>query len=133
MQKYIFDTDILIYFLKGDQQIVKRFAKIPLDDLYTTRINYTELFYGAYNSTKKDKNLKLIKEFLKEFKIVEFDKSASEIFAKQKALLKQNGKLIQDFDLMIASIAIANNSILVTNNTKHFKRVKNLKVENWFK
>ncbi len=56
MKKYLIDSDILIYFLKGKQDVVERLSTIPIDDLYISRINYTELIYGAYNSTKIDQN-----------------------------------------------------------------------------
>jgi len=100
-------------------------------DLITSRINYTELLYGAYNSVHVESNLRLIHSFLKNFDIYEFDKEASEIFAKEKARLKKSGTMIADMDLMIASIAIANDLSLVTNNFKHFERINNLKLLRW--
>lgn len=86
--------------------------------------------YGAYNSSKIDKNLAVIEPFLESFRLLEFDKESSLLFAKEKSRLKQKGIIIADMDLMIASIALRNNCILVTNNTKHFGRVKNLKLSN---
>jgi predicted nucleic acid-binding protein len=129
MKKYLIDSDILIYFLKGKQEVVTRLAQIPLDDLYISRINYTELFYGAYNSARVEQNLKVIEPFLDNFKILEFSELSSKIFAKEKARLKKSGNIIADMDLMIASIAIENECVLMTNNHKHFERVENLKLE----
>jgi predicted nucleic acid-binding protein len=133
MAKLLLDSDILIYFLKGNRQVVEHVAKHDPEDLLTSRINYTELIYGAYNSSRVENNLRIILPFLENFEILEFDKSASEIFAKEKAHLKKRGTLIADMDLMIASIAIANDVALVTNNFKHFERVKNLKLVRWIK
>ena len=116
MKKYLIDSDILIYFLKGKQEVVEKLSHIPMDDLYISRINYTELIYGAYNSSKIDQNLKIIEPFLDNFKILEFTQTSSLIFAKEKARLKKNGNIIADMDLMIASIAIDNNCVLMTNN-----------------
>jgi predicted nucleic acid-binding protein len=127
----VIDSDILIYFLKGDRRVVDELLKLPASELYTTRINYTELLYGAYNSTKIEENLVKFTSFLEKFQILEFDAKASEIFAKTKAKLKKDGNMIADMDLMIASIAIANNHELVTNNHKHFMRIQNLKVVQW--
>lgn len=129
MKKYLIDSDILIYFLKGKQEVVQRLSQIPIDDLYISRINYTELLYGAYNSSKIDQNLKVIEPFLDNFKVLEFTKTSSLIFAKEKARLKKNGNIIADMDLMIASIAIENNCTLISNNIKHFDRVQNLELE----
>jgi len=122
----IIDSDILIYFLKGNKEVINRLLEIPSNQLYTTRINYTELLFGAYNSDRIEKNLNTIIPFLKNFTILEFDKKSADIFAQLKAELKKDGNLIADMDLMIASITIANNETLYTNNLKHFKRIKKL-------
>lgn len=129
MKKYLIDSDILIYFLKGKQEVVQRLTQIPIDDLYISRINYTELIYGAYNSSKINQNLKLIEPFLDNFKVLEFTKTSSLIFAKEKARLKKSGNIIADMDLMIASIAIENSCTLISNNIKHFDRIHNLELE----
>jgi predicted nucleic acid-binding protein len=129
MKKYLIDSDILIYFLKGKQEVVEKLSHIPIDDLYISRINYTELIYGAYNSTKIEKNLKVIEPFLENFKILEFTQVSSLIFAKEKARLKKSGNIIADMDLMIASIAIENDCTLISNNLKHFQRIKELELE----
>ena len=129
MKKYLIDSDILIYFLKGKQEVVERLSQIPIDDLYISRINYTELIYGAYNSSKINQNLKVIEPFLDSFKVLEFTKTSSLVFAKEKARLKKNGNIIADMDLMIASIAIENDCTLISNNIKRFDRVQNLELE----
>ncbi|WP_434657244.1 PIN domain-containing protein [Sulfurimonas sp. NW9] len=129
MKKYLIDSDILIYFLKGKQEVVQMLSQIPIDDLYISRINYTELIYAAYNSPKINQNLKVIESFLESFKILEFTQASSLIFAKEKARLKKNGNLIADMDLMIASIAIANDCTLISNNIKHFDRIQNLELK----
>ena len=129
MKKYLIDSDILIYFLKGKQEVVQKLSQIPIGDLYISRINYTELIYGAYNSAKITQNLKVIEPFLDTFKVLEFTKESSLIFAKEKARLKKSGNIIADMDLMIASIAIENDCTLLSNNIKHFDRIQKLKLE----
>jgi len=127
-QKYVLDSDILIYFLKGEKNIIEKIISLPKDDLYITIINYTELLYGIYNSNKITQNKEKILPFLDNFKILQFDKQSSKIFAKSKAKLKKQGNIIADMDLMIASIAISNKAILFTNNLKHFKRIEELEI-----
>ena len=56
-----------------------------------------------------------------------------DLYAKEKARLKRNGSLIDDFDLLIGCSSIKNNMILVTNNEKHFEKIENIKIENWAK
>jgi predicted nucleic acid-binding protein len=129
--KIVVDSDILIYFLKGQSEIVNKLSAHPIESIFTTRINVTELLYGAFNSSKIEQNLTKVSAFLESFQILEFDHKASRIFAEEKARLKQGGSLIADMDLMIASITCANDFSLVTNNIKHFERIKNLKIERW--
>jgi predicted nucleic acid-binding protein len=127
----VVDSDILIYFLKGQPEIVNKLSAYPIENIFTTRINVTELLYGVFNSAKIEQNLAKVNAFLANFHILEFDQKASLIFAKEKAKLKQRGNLIADMDLMIASITLANEFALVTNNHKHFVRIKRLKIERW--
>ena len=52
-------------------------------------------------------------------------------FCMEKVRMKNNGNLIEDFDLLIGILARENNLIVVTHNTKHFCRIENLKIEDW--
>ena len=127
----VIDSDVLIYFMKGHVEIVNKLSTQPIENIFTTRINVTELVYGAYNSSKIEQNLGKVSSFLECFQILEFDQKSSVIFAQEKARLKLKGSLIADMDLMIASITIANDFSLVTNNLKHFERIENLRIEHW--
>lgn len=129
--KYLLDTDTLIYFLNGVPELSERILAKDIDQLFTSIINYSELYYGAYNSKKVSANTDKLKELFLAITILPFDEPASLIYAKQKAKLKKQGKLIADLDLMIASIALHNQYILVSNNVKHFARIDNLQVESW--
>ncbi|QTA83489.1 PIN domain-containing protein [Desulfonema limicola] len=45
--------------------------------------------------------------------------------------MKSKGKMIEDFDILIASIALVNHCVIVTNNVDHFSRIDELQIENW--
>lgn len=128
---YILDTDTLIYFLKGEGAVVEAVSRHTPSTLATTIINHSELLFGVFNSSKKKENLALIQGLFKSLPILAYCEEASFIFAEQKAQLKTQGNPIADLDLMIASITLKHKAILVTNNTKHFARVKSLNIENW--
>lgn len=55
------------------------------------------------------------------------------LYAKEKARLTKLGEIIPDFDIFIGTTAVANDYILVTNNTKHLSRVQNIEIEDWTK
>ncbi len=129
--KYVIDTDILIYFLKNEPKVVRKFNEVDANLISTTIINYTELLFGAFNSSRVEKNLSKIRPFLDTLRIVRFDKQSGEVFARVKTDLRKKGKTLPDMDLMIASICITNNYVLVSNNTRHFQRIDELRIENW--
>ncbi len=128
---YILDTDILIYFLKGVPNVVKKIQQAENKAIHTTIVTHSELLFGAYNSAHVDFNLKKISMFLNAISILPYDENASKKFGQLKANLKIKGKLIADMDLMIASICLAQKATLVTNNSRHFDRVPNLKFTSW--
>ena len=130
--KYLLDINICIYFLKGKFGLVETFDKIGFDNLYISEITIAELKFGAAKSDKPEKNKLVINLFANKFKQIPIFNSL-DIFAVEKARLRNEGNIVDDFDLLIGSTAIANEMILVTNNEKHFNRLKNIQIENWTK
>jgi len=129
--KYLLDTDMLIYFMKGNSSVVEAFGRVSEADLSISILSHSELLYGAFYSEQQSKNLKKVTKLLEYLDVLPYDKNASYIFAGQKAKLRREGVMLMDFDLMIASVALRNDLILVTNNQKHFQRIEGLLLENW--
>jgi len=131
---YLLDTNICIYILKNKPiEVFEKFKKLNIKDLKLSSITVSELYYGVYNSQQVEKNLEIIKNFLIPFEILDFDEKSGIEYAKIKSSLRKKGILIGELDMQIAGIALSNNLILVTNNEKEFKRINNLKIENWVK
>ena len=84
-------------------------------------------------SNNSEDNLVLQQEFLHQFISLPFDDQAAMIFGDIRAGLAAQGTPIGAYDLQIAAIALANNLILVTHNTKEFTRISQLQVEDWEK
>jgi tRNA(fMet)-specific endonuclease VapC len=101
-----------------------------LDNCTISEITLAELKYGAELSGRVQENTQLLNEFARRIGILPIF-SGIDIFAKEKARLKNLGSLIDDFDLLIGSSAVANNLILVTDNEKHFNRFEHIVIENW--
>jgi tRNA(fMet)-specific endonuclease VapC len=131
MTQYVLDTDTCIYWLKGEEKVRKRVEQIGADSLRMTIITLAELKYGAYYSKNASENLESIGKFLRKVKVLSLDYDAAERFGKIKAELRRSGQIIQDFDILIASITLSHAGVLVTNNTEHFKRIPGLSYENW--
>lgn len=129
--KYLLDTNICVYWLKGNEQIEQKILSVGMDNVALSFINVSELYYGAYKSQRIESNLNLVKQLTEQLDVVESDEAISEIFGQLKADLESVGAIIDDADLFIAACAKVHGLILVTNNMKHFKRIKGLKLENW--
>lgn len=126
---YLLDTDYLINFLKGRVVFTESLFSTFPKELYTSAINVAEVLDGIYNYTDK-KALKDFQNLLKTVKIIDINYQIASVYSIEKIKLRKVGKLIENFDLLIASTCIANNLILVTGNKKHFERIKNLKIYN---
>ena len=128
---YLLDTDTVIYGLKA-HPIMQENLRLHLHDPFMISvITLMELYYGAYKSKRTTSNLAKIKALENSLEIVVLGKESVEIFGMLKANMEIAGTPLDDFDLVLASCALAHNLILVTNNLKHFERIQGLKVENW--
>ena len=94
-------------------------------------VTLMELYYEAHKSREVTGNLAKIKTLETSLDIVPVGTECAEVYGLIKASLEKVGSPLDDFDLIIASCAIAHNLILVTNNTKHFERIAGLTQANW--
>ncbi|GAB4524265.1 MAG: type II toxin-antitoxin system VapC family toxin [Pleurocapsa sp.] len=129
--KYLLDTDICIYWLKGKSTVRTKVEQVDWSNLAICVITATELYFGAYNSNKIEQNLKTAENFIQSITVLPLSNDTLKKFGQLKAQLRKVGTPVADFDLLIASVAIANNLILVTNNTRHYQRITGLNLENW--
>jgi len=60
-----------------------------------------------------------------------WDEDAARHYGFIRALLKKQGTLIGNNDLLISAHARSMNAVLVTNNVREFERVPDLSIENW--
>lgn len=132
MKKYILDTNICIFYMKGLFELNQKFENVGVENCFISEISLAELKYGVENSQNKDKNQKVLEKFLSAIQILPIYESL-DIYAKEKARLKKAGKTVDDFDLLIGATAVCYKLIMVTNNTSHFERIKNIKLEDWTK
>ena len=128
----LLDTNICIYFLnRKSEKVIDHFQRSAPAGIKLSSITAAELYYGADKSKARIKNRKIAEEFVSTFQIIPLDSACCNYYSKIRNSLEKSGTLIGPMDMLIASICLANNFILVTNNTKEFKRVANLKLENW--
>lgn len=129
---YLLDTNICIFLLKENKQVLNRVDKEGLEACFISEISFAELKYGAENSQNPKKHHKQVNHLAKLFSVLPIN-SALDIYAKEKARLKTKGTLIDDFDLLIGATAIVNNLVMVTNNTSHLSRMDGIRIDDWTK
>ncbi len=126
------DTNICIYFLQGRKpQLKLKFQLFKPSDIKIPSIVKAELLLGAEKSERREFNLARINEFLFPYTIVPFDTSAAEEYAVIRSALEKKCTTIGANDYIIAATVLADNGLLVTNNTGDFRRVPRLKLDDW--
>ncbi len=130
---YLLDTNICAFYLRGKFDVDKRIDQVGWENCYISEITMLELKMGAELSMRKDgidRSVQLNK-FLSDIQILPINE-AIDIAAKEKVRLRLEGTPCDDnFDLLIACTAIANDMVCVTENTKDFFRFQGIQLENW--
>ncbi|MDA3866502.1 MAG: type II toxin-antitoxin system VapC family toxin [Salinivirgaceae bacterium] len=134
MNRTLIDTDILSYYFKGNQIVVKNFENYlqDFDLIEISIITYYEIIGGlmAKNALMQ---LNVFQDFVDQNIVVPMTENSAKISAELYSTLRQQGNTVDDIDLLIAGVAIDNDLTLVTNNENHFNRIPGLRVENWSK
>jgi predicted nucleic acid-binding protein len=131
---YLFDTDALTSILKPrpPKGLLTRLAAVPAEQQFTTTITISEIVYGAQKSDRPEHHMRNLETvLLPAINVLGFDVKAAYIAGRIRAYLEANGQPMPFADLQIAAIAEAHDLILVTGNERHFRRVPDLRIENW--
>ena len=129
---YLLDTNIISYWMRGDQRIIEKIKCCSPAELALSTITLAEIYYGIEKSSvKKKERRKKIEHIKSLLDIYPFNEHAAKAYGVIRAQLENTGRPISERDLQIASIAVANRLCVVTHNTKEFDRVQKLSVEDW--
>ena len=132
MPRYMLDTDTCSYIMRrSPDAVVKRLARVPVSDVCISVITKSELLFGVEVSPKRRQDEAALDAFLRYLEVLEFPDKASSHYAKIRADLKARGAMIGANDLLIAAHARSLGLTLITNNTREFRRVRGLSIENW--
>jgi len=130
--KFMLDTNTCIYLIKQKPpSVLKHLKEHSTGDIGISSITLAELHYGVGKSQHVQKNREALSEFFLPLEIADFDEKASQTYGTVRATLEKAGKPIGSMDMLIGSHALSLGVTLVTNNTKEFKRIRNLKVVDW--
>ena len=126
------DTDILVSLLKGDPDAIEKIGKLQTteDQIATTTITAYELVKGAFLSSRADENLARVRETISNLRVLELSLGATEEAARIYKELRTKGKMVGEFDVLIAGIVKFNDEALVTRD-EHFKAIRGIKLITW--
>ena len=129
---YLLDTNACIRVLNNSStNLVRCLHEHSPSKIYLCSVVKAELLYGARKSSRPLENLQLLERFFFPFVCLPFDDRCAKHYGIIRSDLERKGTLIGPNDLMIASIAKADNLILITHNTREFSRVDGLQIEDW--
>lgn len=120
MNQYLVDSDYLINSLKGK-------SLIPVNKFSLSVISVAEIEEGLLG-IKRTKRLSAFRKTIEKIKIIQVTIDIAQNFSRIRKNLRKRGLLIDNMDLLIAATALEHNLILITNNTKHFSKIPELKI-----
>jgi len=134
MRTALLDTNIISFFLRGHERVVANFRAYleEHDQINLSIISYYEVVSGLMHRNAS-KRLQTFLDFSQQSNVVNLTNqsvtASSEVYADTRA----KGEPVDDIDILIAGVALVNDWVVVTNNTKHFSKIKGLEIEDWTK
>jgi tRNA(fMet)-specific endonuclease VapC len=132
------DTNILSYLMKKNhphhKTLMQKLLKEEEGSIAISVVTVSEIAEGIENIVDEDRKktlLNALEYMLSSIVTLEFNDEAAWHYGKIRNKLCKMGQDIGVMDTLIAAHAASQNLILVTNNVKHFKRVPELKLEQW--
>ena len=127
------DTDFLVDLLRLKKEAWAELEELRRDriDLSTTPINCCELFKGAFPSDDDGIAAHGIGAMIDSLRILDIDRRSCEMFGRLSNEMQKKGSSIADFDLLVASVAMAHGESVLTRNKKHFEKIPGLIVDSW--
>jgi tRNA(fMet)-specific endonuclease VapC len=124
--KYLVDTDWVIDALANMPTAMIPLRQLAQDSIAISMISIGELYDGAYGSQAPRAEIARIQQFLFFYPVINLSDAIMDQFARARTLLRSQGMLIPDMDLLISAIAIVHNVTLLTRNARHFQRIPGL-------
>ena len=128
--KYLLDTSTVSFAIRGVGNVGARLQVTNPSEVAISAVTESELWYGV-EKRRSDKLRRSVEAFLSGLGILDYDRPAAREYGRVRVLLEQRGEPIGIADTMIAAHALSQRLTLVTNNGKHFRRVRGLLLEDW--
>jgi len=131
MTRFLLDSNFCIACLRRKPWALKVLGSVPLASVAVSSFSVGELALGARLSEDPEREQAKVEAFLRPIQVLPFGREEAFQWASLDALLRKQGNRIETEDALIAATALVHGKTVVTGNTKHFERVKGLKVVDW--
>jgi tRNA(fMet)-specific endonuclease VapC len=129
---YLIETSTCISIIRNRLPgVLSRLQKLSADDIGISSITAAELYHGAARSGEPEQELRRMQSLLEVLRVLNFGTNAAISYGVVCTLLERTGRAIGRFDMLIAGHALSEGATLVTHNTREFRRVPGLVVEDW--
>lgn len=130
MKRYMLDTNIVSYLIKGNEQIAKRIVGLPITSICISAITEGELLAGIAKRPEAKKLHLAVHEFLRRVDVITWDSHTAEHYGHLRSDIERLGITLSPLDMLIAAHALSIHATLVTND-QTLKSIKELTIENW--
>ena len=133
-RKRILDTMTVSYLMKGEPCAVSQLQACSRADVLIPQPVIAEIAFGLERMPPSKRRERLegrLRLILSQVLRANWTDEVSEHFGRVKTLLERSGQLLEDFDLAIASHALAVDAVLVTSHAQHMGRIPGLELESW--
>jgi tRNA(fMet)-specific endonuclease VapC len=134
MMTYLLDTDICVFIARQRPPgVMRRFQGSTKGDLAISVVTYGELYFGAIKSDRFPASLQPLDIFIQAVPVLPMDAEVAKVYSAIRRDLEVRGQVIGANDLWIAAHCVQLGLTLVTNNEHEYRRIPNLRIENWTK
>ncbi len=125
---YLIDTDWIIDHFSHIQRTTQKLKALQSAGIAMSIISLAELHEGIHYSKNPSQSQQVLETFLQEIPVLGVDEQICKVFGKERGRLRQEGKTISDFDLLIAATCLSYSLTLLSNNRKHYERIEGLTI-----
>ena len=130
---HMLDTNVASYIIKGRSPAIEaKLLQLRPSDVCISVMTRAELMYGLKKLPPEHRLQIAVRQFFKIIRVLSWDSDAADFYAEIRDQLVRSGQRIGELDMMIAAHSLSCAAILVTNNLRHFDRIKlPLRLTNW--
>jgi tRNA(fMet)-specific endonuclease VapC len=129
---YVLDTNSVVFFFKGEGRVAERLLEQKPAEVALPAIVLYELEVGVLRSKAPARRRGQLDTLAGAVVVIPFGRAEALMAARVRSALEESGQAIGPLDTLIAATALAARGTLVTHNTREFRRVPGLRIEDWY-